>query len=131
MDYSSKVDTAAAEHAFDQLASDGPRVVSNALRSLATTAAATSSAKAPGRMRGRVRVHDVSQGDVVALFYGPDDVAIYGPGTRVGWWTSKGTYRQKPRRFLKKLTSRQKDEAVHKALLRAARRAGFDTSGGA
>lgn len=153
------VDTAPALRALEQLQEDAPRVIGNELRNLAQDAAASARAKAPGRLRQGVKVEDAAKlgngaiGAVVIV----NDIPIYSPeatdgrARRVARWTNHGTRGNadrravkkpgrvasrepgtgiKPQRWLRPVSQAKRKKAIENALIRTARKLGFDVSGG-
>lgn len=75
-----KVDADSAMRAFDSLATDGPRVVHNTLRSLADEAKRRAQAKAPGGLKRGWRVSplaDPSTGDEFGVGVATPDQLLY------------------------------------------------------
>lgn len=145
IDVDAKVNADAAAWAFDRLGEDAPRLVRLELRNLATDRMMEARAKAPGKLRIGWRVEEIGVGrDKTGFVVLPSDKPLYGDKP-VARWVNFGTGSkadrrrvkdnnrahagQKPQRFLRPVPKKVQKQAVEKALIRAARRAGFDVSG--
>lgn len=146
MDFDAKVDASAAEAAFDALGKDGPRLVANALYSLAVDVKTGAQANAPGTLRYGWRIENLHRQDPTSptqFFFGylvvSDDKSRHGDKP-VGRWVQHGTGRkadkrvirdgntayrgQRAQRYLVKPSKAEQRAAAQNALVRAARRAG-------
>lgn len=144
-----RVDADAAMRAFDLLEQDGPRVVMNELRTLANETKAHGEMHAPGSLASGWRVAEMADPDTSATFGWaamPTDKPKHS-GKPVARWVNYGTgaqgrggtraqhdrryVGQPAQRFLRKASKAKQVEACYKALLRTARRLGFEVGGAA
>lgn len=146
MDVGAKVDADAAMRAFDMLETDGPRVVMNELRTLANETKFHGEMTAPGSLARGWRVEEMADPDTSETFGWaamPTDKPTHG-GKPVARWVNFGTgaqgggkgvahdgryVGQRAQKFLRKPSKSKQMDAVYNALVRTARRAGFDVGG--
>lgn len=131
--------------AFDQLESDGPRVVMNELRTMANETKFHAEMHAPGRLATGWRVEpmaDPATSETFGYAAAPSDKPQHG-GKPVARWVDRGTgqlaskgidnnpmyHGQRAQRFVRKPSKSKQVAMIHAALLRVARRAGFTVGG--
>lgn len=145
MDVDSDLFVDGAMRAFDQLESDGPRTVQNVLKNLATESKEFGENFAPGRLAIGWRVEEMADpatSDTFGYAASPTDKPIFG-GKPVARWVDRGTGSQasagidanpahagqRAQRFMRKAGKRRQVSEIHKALVRTARKAGFNVGG--
>jgi hypothetical protein len=142
-----RVDADEAMRAFDLLERDGPRVVMNELRTLANETKVHGEMRAPGSLASGWRVEAMQDPDTSDTFGWaamPSDKPRHG-GKPVARWVNYGTgmqgrggarvahdaryVGQPAQRFLRKVSKAKQVEACHLAIVRTARRLGFEVGG--
>jgi hypothetical protein len=140
------VDADAAMHAFDLLEKDGPRVVMNELRTMANETMFHGQMTAPGSLATGWRVEAMNNPDTSATFgyaASPTDKPMHG-GKPVARWVNYGTgaqgvgrgvshdgryVGQRAQKFLRKPSKKRQMDLIYNALVRTARKCGFDVGG--